>query len=750
MADVFNIAGRIHSTSQEEVVTTTNEILDATQEKKQSEVNQEVNEELALHTNRLNALTGQNYVTVVATQSTTAADIPTLINASGEGEQTDTLYRVGFWDGSAYVADKYTEYAWNGTAYVILDVKSSIGEVFDISQYNAVGGTLTPYVDLEAALSGTNVPTTVHQGGMSVKFIQTSDNKYMQYRLTADEWSTNTEDWSFCGDDVLVDNPYFARVFLDKKNKIAVAITVDGGVYYGAGVPKQVVEYINEQIEELNLPQIIEFLDGIESGDKTLSELLDEKVDAEDGKTLINENVVDYFKNLDNPYWLNVGLTSGEKIVEGVTRDGKKELRIPVTFFDNVYFRRGIETSFTKIEHIEKNDFLKLFIDKNNKISSFRKNDGTLVEYAGLETPLAFIKELQVQKMSFKDGVPEELKNYVNETVGNDPESVIPSVIYGVVGHPFSIYYYNIFKKDNLDQYHFFLNGASSEVQNLGTRIRFACSTTGTYNITINMRKDNTDNILSKTLQVQILADNIPSIKAIFIGDSFIDGGKIQAELVNMMNSSLTLYGTRTFNTTDSAGNTRSGNDEGRAGWSLTDYCTKATYRDMTNAFWDGAKFDFSYYITQNPTFSDVTDVFILSGPNDVNSSNFIYYYQKIMESIKGYNNNIRIHVMMPLTCVCLGYAWGVRSNNGAEEFRYSMMQHGQNILKFMSNMENVFIIPTHVNFDKFYDFPITQVNVNDRTPIQVDVNNDNVHPSEYGYFCMADMVYGDIIKNCN
>ena len=210
MADVFNIAGRIHSTSQEEVVTTTNEILDATQEKKQSEVNQEVSEELALHTNRLNALTGQNYVTVVATQSTTAADIPTLINASGEGEQADTLYRVGFWDGSVYVADKYTEYAWNGTAYVILDVKSSIGEVFDISLYKAVGGVLATFADLSAALDGgNNVPAGVRQGGMSIKFVQSSDNKYVQYRLMSQTFSTTESDWQgvddepVAGDDIL-------------------------------------------------------------------------------------------------------------------------------------------------------------------------------------------------------------------------------------------------------------------------------------------------------------------------------------------------------------------------------------------------------------------------------------------------------------------------------------------------------------------------------------------------------------------
>ena len=173
MADIFNIAGEINNTSQEGTAVHANQVKDDLKNKKQSQINEEVGEELELHTNRLNALTGQNYITVQATQSTTASDIPTLINASGEGEQTDTLYRVGFWDGSAYVADKYTEYAWNGTAYVILDVKSSISEVFDISLYKAVGGVLATFADLSAALDGgNNVPAGVRQGGMSIKFVQ--------------------------------------------------------------------------------------------------------------------------------------------------------------------------------------------------------------------------------------------------------------------------------------------------------------------------------------------------------------------------------------------------------------------------------------------------------------------------------------------------------------------------------------------------------------------------------------------------
>lgn len=197
MADVLNIAGMIHSISESGDAMYSDELYDKLKEKKQSKINEEVGDELGLHESRLNALTGQNYVSVQATQSTTAAGIPTMINATGEGEQLDTIYRVGFWDGSAYVADKYTEYAWTGTEYVILDVKSSIGEVFDISQYNSVGGTPATYANLTAALgaSGENVPSSVRRGGMSIKFVLSSDNKYVQYFLTSTSWSTNVDDW---------------------------------------------------------------------------------------------------------------------------------------------------------------------------------------------------------------------------------------------------------------------------------------------------------------------------------------------------------------------------------------------------------------------------------------------------------------------------------------------------------------------------------------------------------------------------
>ena len=74
--------------------------------------------------------------------------------------------------------------------------------VFDISEYTASGGTPTQYESLSAALgtNGINVPQNIRKGGMSVKFVQSSDNKYVQWRLMATSFSVNVADWQKAAD----------------------------------------------------------------------------------------------------------------------------------------------------------------------------------------------------------------------------------------------------------------------------------------------------------------------------------------------------------------------------------------------------------------------------------------------------------------------------------------------------------------------------------------------------------------------
>ena len=93
------------------------------------------------------------------------------------------------------------------TALELKNVETLIG-VFDISSYHATGGVLAKYADLTAALNdGNNIPQSLRKGGMSVKFVQSSDNKYVQYRLMSDTFNTTVDNWQGV-DDELTDGSY--------------------------------------------------------------------------------------------------------------------------------------------------------------------------------------------------------------------------------------------------------------------------------------------------------------------------------------------------------------------------------------------------------------------------------------------------------------------------------------------------------------------------------------------------------------
>jgi flagellar hook-associated protein FlgK len=70
------------------------------------------------------------------------------------------------------------------------------GPAFDLSAYNAEGGVLATYADLSAALTALNaLPADFKKGGMSIKFVLSSDNKYVQYRLISDTFNTTVDNW---------------------------------------------------------------------------------------------------------------------------------------------------------------------------------------------------------------------------------------------------------------------------------------------------------------------------------------------------------------------------------------------------------------------------------------------------------------------------------------------------------------------------------------------------------------------------
>lgn len=77
--------------------------------------------------------------------------------------------------------------------------------IFDLSVHNAVEGVPTTYADLTSALTALNaLESKYKRGGMSMKFIHSSDNKYVQYRLMSNTFRTTESDWQKQGAEVTV------------------------------------------------------------------------------------------------------------------------------------------------------------------------------------------------------------------------------------------------------------------------------------------------------------------------------------------------------------------------------------------------------------------------------------------------------------------------------------------------------------------------------------------------------------------
>ena len=68
--------------------------------------------------------------------------------------------------------------------------------IYDVTANND-GAT---FASLSALLSDENlsilIPVEVRGGGMSIRFVRSSDNKYVQYRLTNQNWSIDVNDWT--------------------------------------------------------------------------------------------------------------------------------------------------------------------------------------------------------------------------------------------------------------------------------------------------------------------------------------------------------------------------------------------------------------------------------------------------------------------------------------------------------------------------------------------------------------------------
>ena len=364
-------------------------------------------------------------------------------------------------------------------------------------------------------------------------------------------------------------------------------------------------------------------------------------------------------------------------------------------------------------------------------------------------------KVLQLAKIIGIEQLTEDLQVAINNGIGiANLDISLPSVIYSVVGHENNIYFWNILKCSNVNDYTIRVSGANygSGIKNLGDRVWMKPTEVKKQVLSFKIYKNN-QLLKEKTTTVKMIADNQPTgIKAMFIGDSMVENGYPVAELKNMLGDNISFYGTRQGGQKDSSDTWRTVCHEGRSSWHSGEYLSKQTKKGVTNAFYnpDTSAFDFNYYMTNNPSFSDVTDVILQLGNNDVDyltKEQYVANMQTLVDNIKSYNSNINVYVCIPSSPVNDGYAWGIRNYTDINYNKDKIFDYGKAL---MEQIQNATIIPIYLNLDNYNDFPKTTVARSDRNPETYEVCNDNVHPSKYGFYKFADAFYCSILAKYN
>lgn len=315
-------------------------------------------------------------------------------------------------------------------------------------------------------------------------------------------------------------------------------------------------------------------------------------------------------------------------------------------------------------------------------------------------------------------------------------------------GIEFNIYWRNVILTDAINEYFIAceMTPRSTAFYPYNERLAFKPleSDIGEKTISIKIYKNNFNNfkqnpVAEKTIKIKVVENKTltTSKNAIFIGDSLTDYNVFQKEVKNMFGDNFNLLGTR---------GTAPYNHEGRSGWTAQDYF-KESRDGVENAFYNPTTntFDFSYYMNTNYPSSTIDVVNIFLGTNNGYSSGIINQLMQMVNSIHNYNPNIVVTIMTAHLPAYTndGYAT-VSHSSGKFILETFSINFTKKLYEVFSSINNVYIIPSHINLDTINDYATVEKNVSDRNNVvKVKRYIDNVHPwNPYGFYKFADVWY--------
>lgn len=190
-----------------------------------------------------------------------------------------------------------------------------------------------------------------------------------------------------------IESPEFIKAIVDAEDHFLFGIQLDGSIEWGKGIPGPIRAKLQEIINQCQQDKT-DVLEAINTAKEELSAsitaLQEGKVDKEEGKSLIEDEVKECFKVIENEEFIKAIVDSEDKILFGFRRDTGK----PYYPLNEMY-------------HVEQNEeFFALWLDAANHVLFGIRRDGEIIgEIHAVNALKQVISQLQADLTSLQEKV---------------------------------------------------------------------------------------------------------------------------------------------------------------------------------------------------------------------------------------------------------------------------------------------------------------------------------------------------------
>lgn len=190
-----------------------------------------------------------------------------------------------------------------------------------------------------------------------------------------------------------IESPEFIKVIVDAEDHFLFGIQLDGSIEWGKGIPAPIKAKLQEIINQCQQDKT-DILETINAAKKELSAsitaLQEGKVDKEEGKSLIEDEVKECFKVIENENFIHAVTDSEDRLLFGIYRATGKP-----------YF------PLNEMYHVEQNEeFFALWLDAANHVLLGIRRDGQIIgEIHAVNALKQVISQLQLDLASLQEKV---------------------------------------------------------------------------------------------------------------------------------------------------------------------------------------------------------------------------------------------------------------------------------------------------------------------------------------------------------